>query len=39
MSANFKIVPEDFGIEIPSIVRKKIAKEVDVFFTFKLEKK
>lgn len=39
ISSNFTIVPEDFGIEIPSIVRKKIAKEVDVFFTFKLEKK
>ncbi len=39
MSSSFKITPEDFNIEIPSIVRKKIAKEVDISFDFELNKK
>ena len=39
MSSSFKITPEDFNVEIPSIVRKKIAKQVDVSFDFKLDKK
>lgn len=30
LEANFKIKPEDFGIEIPSAVRKKIAKDIEV---------
>jgi hypothetical protein len=30
LEANFKIKPEDFGIEIPSAVRNKIAKDIEV---------
>ena len=37
--SNFTVTPEDFKIEIPSIVRKKIAKEVDVSLAFELKKK
>ena len=39
ISSLFTIAPEDFGIEIPKIVRKKISKKVGILFTFKLEKK
>lgn len=39
MSGSFKANPADFNIEIPSIVRKKIAESVDVSFTFELKKK
>lgn len=39
MSGNFKANPADFNIEIPSIVRKKIAETVDVSFSFELNKK
>ncbi len=38
-SANFNVVPEDFGIKIPNIVRNKIAKKVDVSLNFELQKK
>lgn len=30
MQANFKMIPEDYNIKIPSAVRDKIAKEFDV---------
>jgi polyisoprenoid-binding protein YceI len=39
LKADFSIIPEDFNIKIPSIVRKKIAKEVDVSLNFILKKK
>ncbi|NQY07246.1 MAG: YceI family protein [Flavobacteriaceae bacterium] len=37
--SNFKLKPEDFGIKIPKIVRKKIAREVEVNCNFELIKK
>ena len=39
ISSSFTLKPEEFGIEIPKIVRKKIAKEVDVSLIFSLKKK
>ena len=39
LKADFKTKPELYGIEIPSIVRKKIAEYVDVSATFELNKK
>ncbi|MFN0729005.1 YceI family protein [Polaribacter gochangensis] len=39
LSADFSVTPEDFNIKIPNIVRKKIAKKVDVSFHFELKKK
>ena len=36
---SFTVSPLDFDIEIPRIVRNKIAKEVEVKFDFKLERK
>lgn len=38
MKGSFKVTPQDFAIEIPSIVRNKIAKEILVSFDFKLSK-
>jgi len=35
----FKIVPQDYGIEIPGVVRDKIAKEIEVTVNSILEKK
>ncbi|WP_347174697.1 YceI family protein [Polaribacter uvawellassae] len=39
LGANFSVKPEDFNIKIPNIVRKKIAKKVDVSFHFELKKR
>ena len=39
IQSKFTVKPEDFGIEIPQIVRNKIAKMVDVSFNFELKKK
>lgn len=39
LKANFSVTPEDFNIKIPSIVRKKIAKKVDVSLNFELKVK
>lgn len=39
LNANFSVTPEDFNIKIPSIVRKKIAKEVGVSLNFELKVK
>ncbi len=39
MNAEFSVTPESFNIKIPSIVRKKIAKKVDVSFNFELKKR
>lgn len=34
-SSKFKIIPEDYKIEIPAVVRDKIAKDVEVTVTMK----
>ncbi len=39
ITSNFTVTPEDFNIKIPNIVRKKIAKAVDISLSFKLKKK
>lgn len=39
LKADFSVKPEDFNIKIPSIVRKKVAKEVDVSLNFELKEK
>lgn len=39
LTSSFTLRPEDYGIKIPKIVRKKIAKEVDVTLNFELSKK
>lgn len=39
MQGSFKVTPDDFDIEIPSIVKNKIAKEIIVSIDFKLYKK
>ena len=39
LAGSFKTNPIDFNIEIPSIVKNKIAENVDVSFRFELEKK
>jgi YceI-like domain len=36
--AEFQLVPEDFQIKIPNLVRDKIARKVDVFIAFDLRK-
>lgn len=38
LHSNFILRPSDFNIKIPGIVRKKVAKEVNVSVGFKLEK-
>ena len=37
ITANFTLNPEDFDIQIPSLVRAKVAKKVDVKFDFTLQ--
>lgn len=39
MEGSFKVKPEDFDIEIPGVVSKKIADEVAVSFNFELAKR
>lgn len=39
ISGQFKVTPADFNIEIPSVVKNKIAKEIIVSLEFKLIKK
>jgi len=39
MTGEFKVTPDDFDIDIPSVVRNKIAKEVLVKINFKLIQK
>jgi len=39
ITGSFKVTPADFGIEIPKVVRNKIAKEIIVSLDFKLAKK
>ena len=39
LNAKFSVKTEDFNIQIPSIVRYKIAKKVDISLNFKLKKR
>ncbi len=39
IKSNFKVKPEDFGIEIPSVVRKKIAKTINISLNYELTEK
>lgn len=39
VDANFSVKPEDYGIEIPGIVRKKIAQSVKIILHYELVKK
>jgi len=39
ITGSFSVAPEDFDIEIPSVVRNKIAKEIIITLDFKLEKR
>jgi hypothetical protein len=40
VTANFSVHPEDFDIKIPSLVREKIAKEVQIKIKYEfIEKK
>ncbi|MET2986149.1 YceI family protein [Aureibaculum conchae] len=39
LTGSFVVTPQDFEIDIPSIVRNKITKEVNVSFDFQLKKK
>ncbi len=39
VQGKFKVAPQDFDIDIPNIVKNKIAKEVTVNLDFKLHKK
>lgn len=39
VKGNFKVNAADFDIKIPSIVKNKIADDIDVIFDFKLKKK
>jgi polyisoprenoid-binding protein YceI len=39
IQGSFTVTPDDFNIEIPSIVKNKIAKEIEVSLDFKLNQK
>ncbi|GAA3654008.1 YceI family protein [Flavivirga jejuensis] len=39
ISGSFTTTPSDYDIEIPKVVRSKIAKNIDVTFNFQLKKK
>ncbi|WP_299628233.1 YceI family protein [uncultured Tenacibaculum sp.] len=39
LSSNFSVQPQDFGIEIPSIVRKKIAEKINIKINYELAEK
>ena len=39
LSGSFTVTPQDFDIEIPSVVRNKIAKEIIIVLDFKLSPK
>lgn len=39
IEAYFSVKPQDFGIEIPSIVREKIAKEINITLNYELVEK
>lgn len=39
LTSNFNINPEDFDIKIPSIVRKKISKTININFKYEIIKK
>jgi len=39
LTSNFAIKPQDFNIKIPSIVRKKIAKKINISLNYELTEK
>jgi len=39
LESNFRISPQEFGINLPKIIQKKVAKEVTVHLNFKLQPK
>ncbi len=39
IKGTFTVLPSDFDIDIPAIVRKKIAKKIEVSLDFKLQKR
>ena len=39
IKANFSVKPQDFDIDIPGIVREKIAKEINVTLNYELVEK
>lgn len=39
LNASFSVKPQDFDIKIPSIVRKKIAKSINVTLDYELNEK
>lgn len=39
ISTKFSVAPQDFGIKIPNIVRKKIAEEIQISIQYELTKK
>lgn len=39
ITSKFSVKPQDFGIEIPSIVRNKIAKEINITLNYELVEK
>jgi hypothetical protein len=39
LESSFSVKPQDFGIEIPSIVREKIAKEINIALNYELIEK
>ena len=39
LTANFNIKPEDFDVKIPSIVKEKIAKEINIHIHLDMQKK
>ncbi|WP_299122025.1 YceI family protein [uncultured Tenacibaculum sp.] len=39
LNSNFFVQPQDFGIKIPSIVRKKIAEQINVSIAYELVEK
>ncbi len=39
LSAQFKVKPSDFDVEIPSVVSNKLAKEIDIQLNFNLNPK
>ncbi len=39
LTGNFSVSPKDFNIEIPSIIRKKIANKINIIINYELSEK
>ena len=39
INSTFSVTPEDFNISIPKIIRKKVAKKIDISINFELHEK